>query len=374
MYQGWKRAGVMGISKVIEMIREDIKEAQNRGIQWYPAADKRDGRHGEPGEILRLPKGTYNVRKDPRTATPHITVTIAPVSREAFFNRVAMMIYEVAHYGDPGEFSKAWRDRGFQEPKLHSLGGREVLETLRRIVTSYNFDESDSQTDYYFTGFYYDIMVAKPSRDAEEADARRDLEFLQLAYPTRWVPLLIEAGVEASFEDFGTNTWTFSEARAKVSRVHREQLMADLVRARQAFREGSIKIPFDIKKRTGWLAYSRSWTRPLKMKVGEIVLSVSNVVGVPIVRGEAARPGEWSWAISKLSGGRGGRYTENALVESGWAPTLEDAVNIVEAKAGLTPPELMGLEPGGGLSSLVVGGIAFATTLLLLNRAKRAST
>jgi hypothetical protein len=37
----------------------------------------------------------------------------------------------------------------------------EIMKTLNECILSYHFDDSDSQTDYFHTNFYYDIWIGR---------------------------------------------------------------------------------------------------------------------------------------------------------------------------------------------------------------------
>jgi len=143
MYTGSKYDINRDIKTIAKLVRTDIKQAIQEG---------------------KLPKGTK------------ISVRIERYSMGRSLNLVIKALPGVvienpkwidAYYSDDPELKKrcAHRFRN-TDPEDYFIGRftSQALDTedfLNRLVSEYNFDKSDSMTDYYHTNFHQDIQFAE---------------------------------------------------------------------------------------------------------------------------------------------------------------------------------------------------------------------
>ncbi len=91
---------------------------------------------------------------------------------ETELNRLYNKGYNSNYYKDVGEFKEALSKRlssGNIDVNKYNIDddyeltpyGKQVIKDLNKVIDAYNFDESDSMTDYFHTGFYSDISIGK---------------------------------------------------------------------------------------------------------------------------------------------------------------------------------------------------------------------
>lgn len=112
------------------MIRMDIKAAIKAG---------------------QLPNAKYSVRIDRYSMGQSIDAHISEVESPKLILNVARVKAEKEH---PHDYYAIYHNSGLRQ---YSEMGNELLQTVKNIVEAYNYDGSDTMTDYFDVNFYSNI-------------------------------------------------------------------------------------------------------------------------------------------------------------------------------------------------------------------------
>jgi ribosomal protein L37E len=124
-WQGGKREETKNLSsaQTLKLMRDDIKKAKAAGV---------------------IPNVKVNVRKEEYAGGWSVTMTVKDLP-EGF------AIYDPNVVGTEGDVVR------YGKVQAHTPEAKRLLETLESIANQYNYDDSDSQTDYFNRGFYTHI-------------------------------------------------------------------------------------------------------------------------------------------------------------------------------------------------------------------------
>lgn len=138
-FRGSKYDGSLDTAEIAKRFRADVKAAEKAG---------------------ELPKGLkLSVRISRYSGGSSINVDVKDAAGLAIMNpkRVAWDIENPHRFCDmPSDVSA-----------LHTEAGRALLQKLELMLGAYNFDKSDSQTDYFHVNFYSTVRFAWELEKAE---------------------------------------------------------------------------------------------------------------------------------------------------------------------------------------------------------------
>jgi len=127
-FEGSKYAAGTNIATIAKMVRADIKGAVASGA---------------------LPKAKYSVTIQRYSGGQSLRVSVSEV---VIPNASCLKLYTEEYLRSTVETPKVFvRHDRFTAPAIA------VLDTVRDIVSAYNFDDSDSMTDYFHVNFYTNI-------------------------------------------------------------------------------------------------------------------------------------------------------------------------------------------------------------------------
>jgi hypothetical protein len=133
--QGEKYDETLDVAQIAKKVRKDIAEAMRGG---------------------RLPKMTVSVRISRYSMGQSIDVTLAGAPQPIF---------------NPDRLRSGHAHVDGRALPIYNDYGRDILEHVEAIVAAYNYDNSDSQSDYYDTNFGGDVRF-----ETNWQVARRELE------------------------------------------------------------------------------------------------------------------------------------------------------------------------------------------------------
>jgi hypothetical protein len=142
-FTGSKFERGIDVKDIAKLVRTDIKEAIKKG---------------------ELPKGTK------------VSVRIS-----RFSGGRSISAY-IKHLGEKGVINPAWvkwhdeNPHGYHGdgPPLYTATATQAIKTIEGIMAAYNFDDSDSQVDYFHVNFYGHVEFDYDYRQADEALTRRE--------------------------------------------------------------------------------------------------------------------------------------------------------------------------------------------------------
>lgn len=352
--RGGNRALVSSSADVAGLIEAAVKTAQRPTGLVVPPASINDSMYGASGEwrlhggpeTVHLPPFKFTIRQGRGGGTRSLQLVVRDVSFPIYSTAGALhrhaLSYRATYHNAANEI--LGRDNYMRIDRVgdsFSTQWKRVKSDIETIAGSYNYDKSDLQTDYFDTGFYFDVKPASDLQAKSYATCDRILSALEVAFPERWARIVAVAAEE---EASAVN-------RPEASTRFRGELDRDIRRALDGVRDGDLSIPFDPKRR-GWNTWhsrqgqAEYFGRQKKLKVGMLMGYVGIEPGTWVSSekrhaGEEIGPSDHEWFVVKLTGGRGGRYRDAANMGRGLASSLESAVRRAEKAMGIeeTPAE-----------------------------------
>lgn len=116
-----------------------------------------------------LPKAKYSVRIDSYSMGSSINIAIKAVPF-AVLNPKRVVL-------EAGDLSYLWRS--YNVEARYTAEAATILERVEQMLQSYNFDDSDSMTDYFHVNFYGHVKFDWCEESAERARILAELNAVQ---------------------------------------------------------------------------------------------------------------------------------------------------------------------------------------------------
>lgn len=350
--RGGKRELVTDSGAVPDLIAADIKAAQRPAGIMVPPSSYNDSMYGATGEwrvdergptLVQLPAFKFSIRKDSGRGTRSLTLTVKDIdSRVKIFSTAGVLHAHAMSYRS--DYYRVANELVHRSDRVsaYSQDWERLKRGIETIAAAFNYDKSDIQTDYFDVGFYFDVRLDPALASGNQALAERTISALEVAFADTWEKMVAEAANEQALE----TSYAENHPGEKVQTTRRDLLEMSARRALEAVKAGTYKIPFNAGRR-GWAQmHSRKglieyYRREKKLKAGMLMAYVGAEPGVPVLKeSPGIGPTEHEWFVTKLTGGRGGKYTSQELVVRGVADSIEDGVNAAEAAMGFEPEKI----------------------------------
>lgn len=354
---------------VSDLIASDVKAAQRPGGVTVPPSSYNDSQYGATGPwrvdergpvTVKLPAFKFTIKKDGGRGTGELTLTVRDPDIRVFSTAGVLHAHALSYRS---EYYKVTDEIVHRVERVSAFSAEwvKLVDDIETIAGAFNYDKSDSQSDYFNVGFYFEVRLDPALAAGNQAKAERTISALEVAFPDTWERMLAEAaneqGLEASVKKQYAEQDRYpadsflrlpSIDRHEVGSVRRDLLEMTARRALEAVAAGAFRVPFNAGRR-GWGSYHTRkghvayFRRDRKLKPGLLAGYVGAEPGVWISAASgggpsgALGPTDHEWIVQKRTGGRGGRYTATEIVERGVADSVEAAVQAAEAAMGFKP-------------------------------------